>query len=124
MDDPILRSSYLQKGTIKTAKNIVLNRGFSGLYSGFGFHLSQYCPKMNLRAWSAYKNLVRDTIGTTLYFSTYESTKQILVKFQKSDNPTSPLAVATAGGLCGLVSWVCVRAQVESGRAPDQLMYL
>ena len=39
---------------------------------------------------------------------TYESTKQVLVKFQGSDSPTSPLSVVTAGGICGLVSWACV----------------
>ncbi|KAL8962577.1 MAG: hypothetical protein Q9193_001035 [Seirophora villosa] len=35
--DPI-RSSYQQKGTLSTAKNIILHRGVMGLYSGFGFH--------------------------------------------------------------------------------------
>lgn len=89
VDDPI-RASYQQKGTFKTAKNIVMNRGFAGLYSGFSLHL------------------LRDTIGTAIYFSTYESTKQLLVKFQGSDSPTSPLSVATAGGICGLVSWACI----------------
>ena len=39
---------------------------------------------------------------------TYESSKQLLVKFYGSSSPTSPLSVATAGGLCGLVSWACV----------------
>jgi len=32
-------ASYQNKGTWKTAKNIVKNRGFSGLYSGFCLHL-------------------------------------------------------------------------------------
>ncbi|KAL9129091.1 MAG: hypothetical protein Q9217_002363 [Psora testacea] len=90
MDDPVLKSSYEQKGTFKTAKNIVVNRGFVGMYSGFRLHL------------------LRDTIGTTIYFTTYESTKQMLVKIQKSNSPTSPLSVALAGGFCGLVSWACI----------------
>lgn len=51
---------------------------------------------------------VRDTIGTAIYFTTYESGKQLLVKFQGSNSPTSPLSVAMAGGLCGLVSWACI----------------
>ena len=51
---------------------------------------------------------VRDTIGTAIYFTVYESGKQLSVKFQGSDSPTSPLSVAVAGGLCGLVSWACV----------------
>ncbi|KAL9104677.1 MAG: hypothetical protein Q9163_000420 [Psora crenata] len=91
MDDPILKSSYMQKGTFKTANKIITNRGFTGMYSGFRLHL------------------LRDTIGTTIYFTTYESTKQMLVKIQKSDSPNTPLSVALAGGFCGLVSWACVR---------------
>jgi len=51
---------------------------------------------------------VRDIIGTGIYFGTYESTKQLLVKVQKSDSPTSPLSVAMAGGFCGIMSWACV----------------
>ena len=51
---------------------------------------------------------VRDTLGTGIYFATYESGKQLLVKFQGSDSPTSPLSVAISGGLCGLVSWACI----------------
>lgn len=45
MDDPIGRS-YQQKGTFATAKNIVLHRGFSGLYSGFSLHLGRFLPSM------------------------------------------------------------------------------
>lgn len=54
------------------------------------------------------ERIVRDTVGTAIYFTTYESAKQLLVRFQGSNSPTSPLSVATAGGLCGLVSWACV----------------
>lgn len=43
MDDPIGRS-YQQKGTFATAKNIVLHRGFGGLYSGFSLHLRKFIP--------------------------------------------------------------------------------
>lgn len=38
VDDPV-RSSYQQKGTLSTARNIIMHRGVLGLYSGFGFHL-------------------------------------------------------------------------------------
>ena len=96
MDDPVLKSSYEQKGAFRTAQNIVHNHGFKGLYAGFRLHL------------------LRDTIGTTIYFATYESTKQMLVKLQKSNSPTSPLSVAVAGGLCGLVSWACVSSSFET----------
>lgn len=40
VDDPV-RRSYQKKGTFKTAKNIIMHRGFSGLYSGFSHHLSK-----------------------------------------------------------------------------------
>ena len=43
-----------------------------------------------------------------MYFMTYESTKQLLVKYQGKSSPTAPSAVAIAGGLCGIISWVVV----------------
>ena len=61
---------------------------------------------------------MRDTIGTAIYFTTYESTKQLLVKFQGSDSPTSPLSVAMAGGFCGLASWACVSLDARPGTDP------
>lgn len=102
MEDPVLKSSYVQKGTFKTAKNIIVNRGLAGMYSGFQFHL------------------LRDTIGTIIYFTTYESTKQMLVKLQKSKSPTSPMSVALAGGFCGLVSWACVRSSAHEQHIGQQ----
>jgi len=90
MDDPILRNNQQQKGTFKTAKYIIEQRGYAGMYSGFRFHL------------------LRDTVGTAIYFGTYESTKQVLVKLQRSDSPTSPLSVAMAGAFCGVASWACI----------------
>lgn len=113
IDDPV-RRSYQQKGTFKTAKNIVLHRGISGLYSGFNYHLRKLNNRHNLSAkpYNDFLFAVRDTIGTAIYFTVYESGKQLSVKFQGSDSPTSPLSVAMAGGLCGLVSWACVSLQV------------
>ena len=93
MDDPLqknVRKSYDGKGTFKLFRTIVANRGWLGLYSGFRMHL------------------VKDAVGSSIYFATYESTKQMMVKYSKSDSPVSPLAVATAGGLCGVVSWLLV----------------
>ena len=114
MDDPV-RLTYQQKGTFKTAKNIVAHRGFAGLYSGFGLHLCKH--DRPIFGWSVspahMSTVVRDSIGTTIYFTTYESTKQLLVKFQGSDSPTSPLSVAMAGGFCGLASWVCVSTETD-----------
>ena len=108
--DNTLRESYQRKGTFRTAMNIVTNRGVGGLYSGFSLHLCEYQPLLYLRSyvWNLRSLLVRDTIGTAIYFTTYESSKQLLVKFQGSSSPTSPSSVAVAGGLCGLVSWACV----------------
>lgn len=43
MSDPlnskVVAASYQNKGTFKTAKNIVKHRGIAGLYSGFNLHL-------------------------------------------------------------------------------------
>ena len=48
---------------------------------------------------------VRDTIGTCIYFTTYESAKQMFGN-ARGASPTSPFAVMAGGGLCGVVSWV------------------
>ena len=40
LKDPI-KSSYQQKGTIKTALNILKIRGFLGLYAGFRIHIGK-----------------------------------------------------------------------------------
>ncbi|KAI9884653.1 MAG: hypothetical protein M1823_003573 [Watsoniomyces obsoletus] len=86
--DDMIRRSYQQKGTFRTAANIIRHKGLLGLYSGFHLHL------------------LRDTLGTALYFMTYESGKQIASS--TFDSPASPLAVVMAGGLCGIVSWACI----------------
>ncbi|KAF2201980.1 mitochondrial carrier [Delitschia confertaspora ATCC 74209] len=84
-----LRRSYQNLGTFRTAQNLVRRKGLAGLYSGFHLHL------------------LRDTIGTGIYFVTYESAKQLLAN-ARGGTPTTPLAVVVAGGLCGLVSWACI----------------
>ncbi|MCJ1482478.1 hypothetical protein MMC06_002643 [Schaereria dolodes] len=99
--DGAVRQSYENKGTFKTAQNIVRHRGVMGLYTGYRLHL------------------LRDTIGTSFYFATYESSKQLLVKFQGSSSPTSPLSVAIAGGICGLVSWAIIYP-IDSAKAHYQ----
>lgn len=51
---------------------------------------------------------VRDTLGTSLYFMVYESGKQVGTTIA-GDNPNNnKLAVVTAGGMCGLVSWALI----------------
>jgi hypothetical protein len=54
-------------------------------------------------------DVVRETFGTAVYFMTYESVKQLLVKYQSVSSPTSPLAVTLAGGFCGMIGLVSVR---------------
>ena len=39
-------ASYQNKGTLKTAKNIVKHRGIAGLYSGFNLHLRKRHDKL------------------------------------------------------------------------------
>lgn len=63
--------------------------------------------------------VVRDTIGTAIYFMTYESGKQMLATFQGSTS-TSPIPVAIAGGLCGLVSWACVSSPTDHSQVPSE----
>ncbi|MCJ1315162.1 hypothetical protein MMC15_000478 [Xylographa vitiligo] len=79
---------YAGKGTIKIAKEIITQHGLLGLWKGVRLHM------------------VRDTIGTSVYFMSYESLKQLIVKYQGSSSPTSPTAVAIAGGACGIISWL------------------
>lgn len=81
--------SELKTGALATARRLVRERGISGLYSGYRLHL------------------LRDVIGTSIYFMTYESAKQFLAN-ARGKSPTSPYAVLIAGGLCGIVSWACI----------------
>lgn len=81
--------SDVKTGSLNTARRLLRERGLPGLYSGYRMHL------------------LRDTIGTAIYFMTYESAKQIMSN-ARGKSPTSPYAVVVAGGLCGIVSWVCV----------------
>ncbi|KAF4551732.1 putative mitochondrial carrier protein 14 [Elsinoe fawcettii] len=75
-------------GSWPLARQLIKDRGFMGLYSGYKLHL------------------VRDTIGTCIYFTTYETAKQIFGN-ARGASPTSPFAVMAGGGLCGIVSWMC-----------------
>ncbi|KAI4731943.1 hypothetical protein E4T49_00212 [Aureobasidium sp. EXF-10728] len=101
--------SDLRTGAFRTAQQLVRERGTRGLYCGYRLHL------------------VRDTIGTAIYFGTYETVKQILSN-GRGNEPAEPAAVALAGGTCGIVSWVLIypidvvktqfqKRQLETGRA-------
>jgi hypothetical protein len=82
--------SYQNKGTFKTMANIMRHRGALGLYTGFRLHL------------------MRDTLGTAIYFMVYESGKQLGTTFAGDQPNNNKLAVVTSGGLCGLVSWAMI----------------
>lgn len=107
-----VRKSYQNLGTFRTAQNLVRHRGWMGLYSGFHLHLRKCHPTNNEKWCKCSHGAVRDTIGTGIYFITYESVKQLLAN-ARGGSPTSPLAVVTAGGMCGLVSWACVRSKLD-----------
>jgi Mitochondrial carrier protein len=71
-------------------REIFRRHGFFGLYTGFKLHL------------------VRDVVGSAIYFGVYEATKQAMTSFSKTEKANTPLAVATAGMLCGMCSWSLV----------------
>ncbi|KAL0940766.1 mitochondrial carrier protein [Colletotrichum truncatum] len=83
-------ASYQNKGTFKTMSNIIRHRGALGLYTGFNLHL------------------LRDTLGTAIYFMVYESGKQLGTTFGGDHPTTNKLAVVVSGGLCGIVSWAMI----------------
>ncbi|KAI5801612.1 mitochondrial carrier domain-containing protein [Peziza echinospora] len=88
MDEPSgTRVKYDAKGTAQAARYIIKARGYRGLYSGFHLHFA------------------RDTLGTAIYFTIYETAKQFLAS---SNTEAGPLAIASAGALCGLTSWVLI----------------
>lgn len=113
--------SYHNKGTVQTLRNIVKHRGVKGMYTGLNLHLSTLatrsrpCPR-RLPKHHLYPSppaglthaAVRDTLGTGIYFATYESSKQLLTTFSGTDAHKNPMAVLVAGGLCGIVSWALI----------------
>lgn len=77
--------------SIAATREIIRRYGFLGLYTGFKLHLA------------------RDVVGSAIYFGVYEATKQAMTSFSKTEKANTPLAVATAGMLCGMCSWSLVR---------------
>jgi hypothetical protein len=63
------------------------------------------CLWLTLAGW-----IVRDTLGTAIYFMVYESGKQLGTTFAGDSPNSNKLAVVAAGGLCGLVSWAMICA--------------
>lgn len=78
-------------GTIRAVKDLSRRGGFMRLYGGYRYHL------------------MRDAIGSAVYFSVYEHAKATVNQLLKTEpGQANPLAVATAGGVCGVISWVTV----------------
>jgi hypothetical protein len=71
-------------------KQIVQRRGPLGLYTGFQLHL------------------LRDVIGSGIYFGVYESTKQTMTAYTGAEKPNTMTAIAVSGWICGVFSWVVV----------------
>lgn len=84
------KSAAPRVSTISAASQIIRNRGFMTLFTGFRLHL------------------LRDMIGGGVYFGVYESCKQALGSFYGNDMKNTPWAIPLAGAICGISSWVVV----------------
>ncbi|CAI7644214.1 unnamed protein product, partial [Penicillium bialowiezense] len=85
--DPSLRHKP-RLGTIEAIRQIVKRHGVRGLYTGFRLHA------------------MRDTLGTGVYFSVYETAKQVVAK--ELGQETTPFgAPMIAGAICSTVPWFC-----------------
>lgn len=89
-DNPVRTSTNkIKTGTWRPALQMIRERGFFSLWTGFWLHLA------------------RDTLGTAIYFSVYEAVKQTLANARGHD-PTDMGASMFAGGLTGIVSWIII----------------
>lgn len=77
-------------GTFQALKQVVERRGYRGLYIGFQLHM------------------LRDTLGSALYFGVYEAIKQSMTSYWQMEKANTAGPVAVAGAVCGVVSWVAV----------------
>ncbi|EXJ79588.1 hypothetical protein A1O3_07867 [Capronia epimyces CBS 606.96] len=75
-------SSYM------SMKRVIARQGVLGLWTGFRLHL------------------LRDVIGSGIYFGIYETTKQSLNSYYGAERANSAGAVAVAGAICGVGAWV------------------
>ncbi|PYI20955.1 mitochondrial carrier [Aspergillus japonicus CBS 114.51] len=87
VNDPSLRKKP-RLGTVEAIKQIIQRYGIRGLYTGFRLHA------------------MRDTLGSGLYFTVYETVKQLAAKELGPDK--SPFgAPMIAGAICSTVPWFC-----------------
>ncbi|KAJ9625382.1 hypothetical protein H2204_010355 [Knufia peltigerae] len=69
-------------------KLIIQRRGPLGLWTGFRLHM------------------LRDLVGSGIYFGVYETTKQTLNSYYGAEKANSLGAIAAAGAVCGIGAWV------------------
>ena len=84
--------NYGRVSSWTSMKRIIERRGIFGLWTGFRLHL------------------VRDVIGSGIYFGVYETTKQSLNSYYGAEKANTPGAIAIAGAICGIGAWVVVRS--------------
>ncbi|KAI7902880.1 mitochondrial carrier domain-containing protein [Cokeromyces recurvatus] len=87
-----------------SAKEIIKKKGIFGIYSGFTLHLNTYIATLYATVTDKFC-VVRDTIGTGVYFGGYETIKYILTT---NASTAGPLTQFLAGGLCGLMCWIVI----------------
>ncbi|RKP31735.1 integral membrane ornithine transporter of mitochondria [Metschnikowia bicuspidata] len=81
-------SSYT---TAETLKVITKHLGYKGLYSGYRYHA------------------LRDSVGSGVYFSVYESFKWASNAVLNGDpTKSSPVSILAAGGISGATSWIVI----------------
>lgn len=82
---------YKPHTVMQTGREIVRRAGVLGLYSGYKYHL------------------LRDSISTGFYFTTYEVSKVVVAQaFGKQSDFVQNVAVASAGAAAGIVSWCII----------------
>ncbi|EXJ85383.1 hypothetical protein A1O1_05747 [Capronia coronata CBS 617.96] len=69
-------------------KRVIARQGVLGLWTGFRLHL------------------LRDVIGSGIYFGVYEATKQSLNSYYGAETANPAGSVAVAGAICGVGAWV------------------
>ncbi|KAI7861738.1 mitochondrial carrier domain-containing protein [Spinellus fusiger] len=81
-------SAPVRSSSLYAVQQIIQQRGFLGLWTGVRLHSG------------------RDTLGTSIYFASYESIKFMVSGGQLGGS--GPLTHFLAGGFCGVFSWLVV----------------
>lgn len=81
---------YAPQGTISGALLVYRENGFRGLYFGYSLHT------------------LRDTLGTSLYFTSYDSLRYLLDEKRNNFGIPPTLIPFICGSTCGIGSWFLV----------------